>query len=177
MSKAALKKELLTFTGPQLVEVILNAYDASKEAKAYFEFFLNPDVDKLLDKKIDIIAKELTRAKRGTSKARISHIRKEIKEFEAYGVGPEKTSELIYAVLCMLIGQYRHLHYPEALLKGTFKLTHDYIVHADSSEILETALENLRKIIENKNIGTASIRESVRHTMMNTIQELADKRQ
>ena len=33
MSKNLLKKELVTFTNEQLVEVILNAYDSSREAK------------------------------------------------------------------------------------------------------------------------------------------------
>ncbi|MCM1066299.1 MAG: DUF6155 family protein [Muribaculaceae bacterium] len=176
MSKAALKKELITFTGPQLVEVILNAYDSSKEAKAYFEFFLNPDADALLEKKIDIIAKELTRAKWGLSKARISHIRKEIKEFEAFGVGPEKTSELMLAALRMLVGQYRHLNYPAPLLKGTFKLTHDYIAHADAAAMLAPALEQVRLIVDDKNLGTASLRENIRRVMTHTIEELAAKR-
>lgn len=36
MSKSALKKELAGFTREQLIEVILNTYDSSAEAKEYF---------------------------------------------------------------------------------------------------------------------------------------------
>lgn len=83
MSKALLKKELAHLDRDQLVEVILNAYSSSKEAKEYFEFFLNPDLEALMQKKVDIIAKELNRAKYGYSKARISFIRKAISDFIA----------------------------------------------------------------------------------------------
>lgn len=51
MSKALLKKELAHLDRDQLVEVILNAYSSSKEAKDYFEFFLNPDAEALLEKR------------------------------------------------------------------------------------------------------------------------------
>ena len=49
MSKIQLKKELQTMEAPQLREMILEAYSARKEIKEYFEFFLNPDIEHLLD--------------------------------------------------------------------------------------------------------------------------------
>lgn len=173
MSKSSLKKELLTFTGEQLVEVILNAYDSSKEAKAYFEFFLNPDADALLEKKFDLIAKELNRSRRGTCKCRISVIRKAIKEFEAFGVGPEKVSQLILGAIRMLVGEYRYRYYSEALLNGTFRLVHDYVVYNNRHEMLKPALESLRTIHDNRNLGTAQMRDRVRQTVSSTIEEIA----
>ena len=173
MSKTSLRKELATFTSEQLVEVILSAYDSSKEAKDYFEFFLNPDADALLDKKADIIARELNRSRRGTCKGRISLIRKAIKEFEAYGTGPEKTAQLMAGAIRMLVGQYRYLNYSEALLKGTFRLVHDYIVYADRNAMLQPALESLRAVIDDRNLGTAQMRDRIRRVMTDTIEEIA----
>ncbi len=175
MSKAALKKELTTFTGPQLVEVILNAYDSSKEAKAYFEFFLSPDADALMEKKTDIIAKEAGRSKRGTSKARISHIRKAIKEFEAFGVGAEKTEELMLYAIRTLAGRYRYLRYPETLINATYRLVREYITHANSNSMLHDALENLRAMTDDKGFSTAGMRDSIRRVTASTIEELAAK--
>lgn len=43
MSKPQLKKFLNTLTHEQLVQVILDTYDARKEAKEYLEYFMNPD--------------------------------------------------------------------------------------------------------------------------------------
>ena len=61
--------------------MILNVYDSSKEAKAYLEFFLNPDPDAFLKEKFEAILKELKRTKRGgVSKGRISVIGQMIKQ-------------------------------------------------------------------------------------------------
>lgn len=50
MSKAKLKKHLSTLTHDQVVEVILDLYDARKEAKEYLEFYLAPDSEGLMEK-------------------------------------------------------------------------------------------------------------------------------
>ncbi|MDE5643478.1 MAG: hypothetical protein K2I56_08295, partial [Muribaculaceae bacterium] len=65
MSKAKLKKELELMSREQLIDIILNVYSARKEAKEYFEFFLNPDSDALLEKYRELVKKEVIRAKRG----------------------------------------------------------------------------------------------------------------
>ena len=43
MSKVALKKYLNTLQKGEIVEMVLDLYDARKEAKEYLEYFLNPD--------------------------------------------------------------------------------------------------------------------------------------
>lgn len=173
MSKSALKKELLTFTGPQLVEVILNAYSSSKEAKEYFEFFLNPDAEALLEKKTDLIARELARAKHGYSKARISHIRRYIKDVESFGVGPEKTGELMMRAIRMIMIAYRRLNFTETLFKGLYKLVADYITVADGAGYLQHALAELTAVTDDKAIGTQALRSSVKTVMANTIADMA----
>lgn len=50
MSKAALKKALKEIDRDGLAEIICEMYDARPEAKEYLEFWINPDVDKELDK-------------------------------------------------------------------------------------------------------------------------------
>ena len=50
MSKALLKKELEKMSASQLRHLILETYEARKEFKEYFEFFLNPDAGKLREK-------------------------------------------------------------------------------------------------------------------------------
>lgn len=85
---------------PQLREMILEAYSARKEIKEYFEFFLNPDIEHLLDKYQTIILKELRRTKRGSySKARISFIRKQIKEFSSFQPGYEALLDIRFFTL------------------------------------------------------------------------------
>lgn len=172
MSKNLLKKELVTFTNEQLVEVILNAYDSSKEAKNYFEFFLNPDAEALLEKKTDIIAKELTRSKRGYCKGKISLIRNTIKGFEAYGVGPEYVGRLMLATIRMLTGQYRCLNYAEPLLNGTYRMVADYIAYANQHGFVTEALAEINKISRTDGFSTAQMRERIASIAAKTVEEL-----
>ena len=44
MSKAQLKKHLLKLTQEEVIDVILELYDARKEAKEYLDFYMNPNV-------------------------------------------------------------------------------------------------------------------------------------
>lgn len=103
MSKAQLKKELAAMSHEQLEQIILDAYDARKDTKEYFEFFLNPDAEKLRDKYFEAFAKELRRVKWGMSKARVSVFKKGIKEYESFGVAPADTLALMSMTL-QLIG-------------------------------------------------------------------------
>ncbi len=50
MSKAQLKKFIKELDRAQLEEFVLDIYSDIKPAKDYLDFFLNPDVDKLVDK-------------------------------------------------------------------------------------------------------------------------------
>lgn len=160
MSKAQLKKELATLNHDQLIEVILNAYSSSKEAKAYFEFFINPDVDALYEKKIDVIAKEISRSKHGYCKARISAIRAAIKDFAAYGVGDEYVHRLIYNTIRMMVGMERFYYFTEPLFKGVDSLTDEFMVMANKMECVPQALELLERI-NTEQIGRPAYRERV----------------
>lgn len=50
MSKAKLKKHLLTYHKEQIVDIVLQLYDASKEANAWLEFYMEPNSDTELEK-------------------------------------------------------------------------------------------------------------------------------
>ena len=50
MSKAKLKKHLLSLTKEQVVDIMLELYGASKEANAWLEFYLEPNSDAELEK-------------------------------------------------------------------------------------------------------------------------------
>ena len=50
MSKAKLKKLLSTLSKEQVVDIMLQLYDASKEANAWLEFYIEPNSDTELEK-------------------------------------------------------------------------------------------------------------------------------
>lgn len=160
MSKTQVKKELATFSSDELLEVVLNLYDASKDAKAYLEFFINPDVASLMDKKVDIMAKEIARAKWGRSRGRISVIKDAIRSFQSFGVPATDVIDLYIAALRMLVGQYRYLTYTSALYNGTIKLGAALVQYANKNELLSYAIEKIDTIVRS-DLGTQGIRKEL----------------
>ncbi len=100
MSKAQLKKELTLMTKEQIIEVVTEMYSLRKDAKEYFEYYLNPDVNKLFRTYEEKIFTELKRVKRHhyreESKARITTVKRAIKEFDSFGSGKEWTTKLMF---------------------------------------------------------------------------------
>lgn len=175
MSKAKLRKELATFSNEQLVDLVLSAYDSSKEARDYFEFFLEPDADTLLEKKIDAIAKEIMRSKWGYSKARITVIRAHIKGFAAYGVGADYVSRLMLDTIRMLVGMEQHLNYQATLVAGIGKLVGEYVCYCHTHGMLPQALEAVAVIVSDPKLGTASMRKNVQRWADAALQSLPQR--
>ena len=50
MSKTKLKKYIAELPTEQVGEILLQVYEASKEAKGWLDFYLNPDIDALSEK-------------------------------------------------------------------------------------------------------------------------------
>lgn len=95
MSKTALKKALASMTPEQMAELVLDLYSARPEAKEYLDFFLDPDIDRLVDKTTADIVKEVNRkGRRGYCKPRITLIRGMIKKVDTLGAGKEYTIRL-----------------------------------------------------------------------------------
>ncbi len=170
MSKAALKKELKSFTPEQLSEVILNVYDSSKEAKAYLEFFLNPDPDAFVKEKFEAILKELKRTKRrNVSKGRISIIRQMIKQGMAYGLTPDYIDKLMMGAISLLVSAEKYIYYPASLFNGTYRLVSDYIVWANKAGMLAAALDRLSALVGDTEIGTEIFRRNISQTVAETV--------
>ncbi|MDE6120597.1 MAG: hypothetical protein K2F63_02285 [Muribaculaceae bacterium] len=169
MSKISLKKELDKLDREQLVELILDAYSSSKETKDYFDFFLNPDADALVEKYVNIISKEINRSKRGYSKARITYIRNALKRFEGFGTGPDYVGRIIYYTIRMLVGQERYIRYTPTLTKGMYKLVADYIKYADANGFVSDALNNIDRMTKETQLGRPPVREAIRKAIADLI--------
>lgn len=172
MSKASLKNELKYFSSEQLSELILNIYSSSKEAKAYLEFFLNPDPEAFVKEKTEAIFKEIKRTKRGTiSKGRISVVRKYIKEAIGYGLPPEYIDRLYFSAISIIMSAEKYLYYPPALFNGTYRLASDYLSWANKNGLLAIVLEKLTNLAMDPHSGMPAFRQNlalaVNSTMLN----------
>lgn len=147
MSKTALKKELGQMSAEQLRQVILEAYDARKETRDYFEFFLNPDVPRLLEKQRALIAKELSRIKWGRSRARVTVIKKAVRDFVSLNPGPEASLDMIFAALEEIGLADRYVMLTPSLERLTAALGAEYIACADKFLMADTANSRLARFL------------------------------
>lgn len=147
MSKKSLEKELAKFDADQLRAIILNAYGSSDDAKEYFEFFVNPDVDKLFEKCAGVIHKEFTRSKWGTSKARISLIRKQIKKFRNFDPGAEHVLRFMFHVVAYAAAVETMVDFNATLRNGIFGIVYEGFKYAAENGMMPTAYNLYKRLI------------------------------
>jgi hypothetical protein len=95
MSKAALKKELISLPKEQLVEQILDLYDRYKSVKEFYEIYLHPHSEKdVVEKYKKVIVDEFYPI-RGFGKYRFSVCKKAISDFKALSPSPELLADLM----------------------------------------------------------------------------------
>lgn len=95
MSKTTLRRTINGLDKSQLCELIIDLYDARKEARDYLDFFANPDIEKRMEKARTNITKEFARSSRGRNKTRITRINKYIKDIATLKAGTEYEIELL----------------------------------------------------------------------------------
>lgn len=132
MSKTQLKKYLKTLDHDQLVQVVLDLYDARKDAKEYLEFYMNPDIEATLEKE----KKKLQRnyfTSQGRTKARMSikEGNEIISDFIKLDAPPEAVAEMLVYHIELLVSRMimRHIQRQTAWTSavGMFQKAADYI--------------------------------------------------
>ena len=164
MSKLKLKKELSALSKEEIIEVVARAYSARKEFRDYFEFFLNPDADKLYEKFREAILREIGRGQR-KSKARISEIKKLIKTFDSYDAGAEYGRDLRMLAINNLVERERYVWYSETLINGTARLTLDLVDFADKNCLVDSTMKLIEEHIGDTLRGNKSFKKFILNTL------------
>lgn len=139
MSKITLKKEMKQLSAEQLAQIILNLYDARKEAREYLDFFVHPNVEKKLEKQLSIVEKEMRRTKWGRSRGRVTIIKKAINDFISLQPGDEYCIDMLFGTLQRIGTAERYAELSDTLerlvadLVGRIFTTADAIGRADST--------------------------------------------
>ncbi len=160
MSKIKLKKELSALSKDEIIEVVARAYSARKEFRDYFEFFLYPDADKLYEKYREAILREIGRGQR-KSKARISEIKKLIKNFDSFDAGAEYSRDLRLLAIENLIERERYTWYSETLINGTTRLTLDLINFADKNSLVDSTMKRIEETVGDLTRGNKAFKKFI----------------
>lgn len=131
----------------QLRELILDVYSARKEAKEYFEFFLDPDVDKLRDKLWTVIEKELNRTKRRQLAARFSHITAQLKYFESMGIEAERMLGFMLRTLTLAVFLECRFYAAPSYVNGIVRLFGQTVKYADAHLLFAQNVENFNTLL------------------------------
>lgn len=132
-------------SGEQMAQIILDAYETNNDVKEYFEFFLNPDIEKLTEKHLSVITRELNKSKWGYSKARTSVIKKAVKKYMGFNPGPEAVLEMLFLTLNRLGTAERYLNFKAPLLNYITFLTKQILQHADIYCLASEAMKRLNE--------------------------------
>jgi hypothetical protein len=163
MSKLQLKKELKQLTHEQLMELILDAYDARKEIKEYFEYFLAPDVKKLSEKYKVAISKELSRVKRGGyCKARISHIKSLLKEFASFQPGYEEEIDMMLFTIVYALISAESMYIADTLTNGIVDIMIKMIQLADRNYIADKTIARTNDILHSDDFANLRLSRTLR---------------
>ena len=158
MGKAQLKKEIQALSREELEHLVLEAYEARKEIKQYFDFFLDPDAAKLSEKYKTAIDKELKRGKRGHSRARTSIIKRALKDFSSFQPGFEYELDLMFHTIAMAMLAEAQLNFTEAQCNAYGKLLLDIIALADRNLAADKMLIRTASLLENPHSGSVYFR-------------------
>lgn len=152
MSRAKFEKLANEMDKEDLVEMIMALYDAKKEAKDYFEYFLNPNEDKAEEKCKTVLQKEFTKTGIRPPKGRISKCKKALDDFEALHPSMEKVIDcrLLLAELSAKFGlkNWRTWEKCHKTVEKKFRETLIYIADQHAVERYRNRIDSIQAIAE-----------------------------
>ena len=148
MSKSALKKQLALMNREEMSELIVDLYEARKEAKEYLDFFVDPDIESRLTKARLAISKEATRTSRGRARPRITKVRQVIKNISTLNPGVEAECDIMAFAVETFCGVGSDNWVKDATQKSLAKLLHDTIVLADKGGLLNFFLPRMEGAVK-----------------------------
>lgn len=119
MSKSQLKKYLKELNRDQLEEFILDIYSDVKSAKEYLDFFLNPDVTKLVDKtQLQLYSKFYRPNGEPVSNLKFSKVNDIMKDFTNKMRDPYIVADMMVYLLTIICDYGRNYSYSESFVRS-----------------------------------------------------------
>lgn len=148
MSKTQLKKYIAGLPAEQVGEILLQVYDASKEAKGWIDFYLNPDIEALSEKYRKQIHLKCYGRNGKARRPKMRDCNQLIKTFGTIVQDPTPVGDLmLYFIeevtrIASAKGRYSESWF--RTLTGQFRKTLEYL---SAAGLLEYRMPQIRKII------------------------------
>lgn len=147
MSKAQLKRRLMLLPKEHVVNLVLELYDARKEAKEFLDFYLEPNEDQKLEEYKAIIREEFFPKRRVEPQCRFNICRKAISDFKKMKPHPMCIADLmLYYIECgvemtVMYGDMWEQFYTS--LENNFNKTMDFISKHNYIEVYQERIERM----------------------------------
>ncbi|MDE6247042.1 MAG: hypothetical protein K2M41_04270 [Muribaculaceae bacterium] len=151
MSKTKLKKALNALEKEELINTIIELYDARKDAKDYLEYWLAPDPQGELEKCVKLVNRQFY-TPQGLSRRspQSSAISKILKDFSTICFEPEKVAELMMQICTISLNwineKYRGVSHRTSLQKRLTELE-QYIELHQLEDLYGLKLSRLRESV------------------------------
>lgn len=163
MSKITLKKELSRMERADLVQLLLDAYSARKEIKEYFDFFVDPDVEKLDARYHQAIRKEFDRVRRGGyCKAKVTVLRRYLKEYASFQPGYENEINLHEFLVRTAMEAERVLNFSEGQMRCVAAVIKQMVELADLNLCVDRVMPRLLALLSDETCGSRYFRRYLR---------------
>lgn len=175
MSKTSLKKQLALMTAEQISELVLELYEARPEAKEYLDFYVQPDIEKRLGRARASIKKEITRTSRGHNRARITRVRRFIKDISSLNPGVEPVAEIMTFAMETACSTGSEQWIKEVTQRGFARLLSDTVRYADAGGVLDMFLPRLEAAVKSMKSSwfrSNEFKSLLRDTLTDTLESL-----
>ncbi len=151
----------------QIIEVVLDIYSSRKDAKEYFDFFLNPDVEKLLDRYRNLAVKEFSRNKRRWSKARITVIKRMVREFISFNVDSTAVVTLMTFIMKLAMETTWVYHTTATFQRSMLQFLESSIDYADKNIVWSLFVTQMDQLTAVRGKCSGEFHGSVKQTLKN----------
>lgn len=171
MSKLQLRKHLRTMTADDLAALVLEVYDARKEAKEYLEYYLNPDINAKYAAAMETVVKELSRVVRRKYAPRMSKIKGAVKLFRTYGPDEEMMCRMLTEIFELMCAAVRTHFISVAFVTGCATHLRDTVREIDRSALTGIYFPRLTAAVDSVQgdyYDSRQFRESMREAIETT---------
>jgi hypothetical protein len=174
MALADVKKELKKMEKEHLMELVLDIYKRSKEAKAFLDFFVDPDEQKLFEHYRDKVYVAFYPKK--SYKIKIAHAKKAISEFKKFDTSTDLQAELM--LFFVQTGVELSLNYgylTQGFFSSQIKMLDTALRLMKSEELLKKYKSNVLQILDTAYKGYFQFHESLEEVYQQYYDEEEDE--
>ena len=149
MSKVLLKKKLASMPKAEIIGLVVDLYEAKKEAKEYLDYWMNPDEDAKLEEYMKIVRYEFYPPRNREPKTRFSVCKKALSDYKKLKPSAGAVAEHMLCLIenaCRYTAEYGDMweSYYDSVISNFGAL----LKHVDKADLFDVYRTRLEQCVE-----------------------------